>query len=131
MTFGGHKGYALNLLLDLLAGALTGAGIHHRGARSGVQSGNNLLSIFIDPELFIDTQAMTDQILDYVAWLKESTPIKNGDEVRIPGERSRANRKRNGLEGISVDDATWEELLQAAEKVGLTRSQINAMSTRG
>jgi len=130
MTFGGHKGYALNLLFDLLAGALTGAGIHHRGVRSSVQSGNNLLSIFIDPKLFVDTGAMTDQILDYVAWLKESVPIKSGEEVRIPGERSRENRKRNALQGIFVDDTTWEELLLAAEKVGLTRSQIDAMGGR-
>ena len=130
MTFGGHKGYALNLLFDLLAGALTGAGIHHRGARSAVQSGNNLLSIFIDPRSFIDMQSMTETILDYVAWLKESVPIKSGDQVRIPGERSRDNRTRNALQGLFVDDATWNELLLTAEKVGLTRSQIDEMGGR-
>ena len=130
MTFGGHKGYALNLLFDLLAGALTGAGIHHRGARSSAQSGNNLLSIFIAPELFADTEAMTEQILDYVAWLKESVPVKSGEEVRIPGERSRENRKRNALQGISVDDTTWDDLVLAAEKVGLTRLQIDAIGER-
>lgn len=126
LPFGGHKGYALNLFNDLLGGALTGAGIHHEGAPSSIQSGNNMLSIFIDPAHLVDRDEMAGGIADYLGWLTGSVPAKAGVPVRIPGEGVDGKRERARRDGIDLDDATWEQVLGAGERVGLARTALIA-----
>ncbi len=126
LPFGGHKGYALNIFNDLLGGALTGAGIHHEGTPSSVQSGNNMMSIFIDPGRLVDHAAMTGEIVDYMSWLTGSVPIAEGTPVRIPGAGVDSKREQARRDGIAIDDATWEQVLGAGERVGLQRADMLA-----
>ena len=48
LPFGGHKGYGLNLLVDIFSGALTGA-----GCDGEVTKGNGVFLMVINPEGFI------------------------------------------------------------------------------
>ena len=46
----------------------------------------------------------------------------------VPGEPEQITRAEREANGIPVDDATWEELLVAAESVGIGRNRLTDMS---
>ena len=54
-------------------------------------------------------------------WLFGAAP------VLIPGDPERLAREERTRTGIAVDATTWEEVLQAGEKVGLARSAALAL----
>jgi uncharacterized oxidoreductase len=47
--------------------------------------------------------------------------------VLVPGDPERLAREERTRTGIAVDATTWEEVLQAGEKVGLARSAALAL----
>ena len=49
------------------------------------------------------------------------------EPVLVPGDPERIAREERGRTGIAVDATTWEELMDAGEKVGLTHAQTQAL----
>jgi uncharacterized oxidoreductase len=45
--------------------------------------------------------------------------------VRIAGEPERESRARRMTSGVPVDGTTWQELLDAARKLGVDPQRIN------
>jgi uncharacterized oxidoreductase len=120
----GHKGGALWLMVDLLAGAFTGGGCSrlHEGA---ARFTSNMLSIVIAPEVYVGA-GLAAEIRRYLEFVKSSRPRDPKGEVMLPGEpeqRARAERLANG---VPIDPTTWEHILAAAERVGLGRAEIEA-----
>ena len=113
----GHKGYGLSLLTDILAGAMCEAGCSRS---SPPDVGNAFFMIVIDIEKFTplaDFEAHVTQLIDFV----KASPIAPGfDEISIPGERSALTRRQRLANGIPLDDATWEHLLETAREVGVS-----------
>jgi uncharacterized oxidoreductase len=124
IPFGGHKGFALNVFNDIFGGALTGAGIPHKGERSSVQSGNNMLSIFIAPDRFLDVEGMAAQLKEYIEWLAASEPMEAGQKVRVPGVGVAMERDRRKAQGIELEELTWKAIVAAGEQVGLKRDDL-------
>jgi hydroxycarboxylate dehydrogenase B len=57
---------------------------------------------------------------DFVQWLRQS-PVRDGfDAIMLAGEPERQARQQRGLEGIHIDANTWQELRQAAGKLGVS-----------
>jgi LDH2 family malate/lactate/ureidoglycolate dehydrogenase len=112
----GHKGYSLALLTDILGGILTGAG---GPSLPGTILGNGVLFILLNidafrplAEFFADGTIIADRI-------KSTRPAPGFDEVLLPGEpeaRSAHSRQDNG---IPLDDTTWEQIVEAAHKLGV------------
>ena len=46
----------------------------------------------------------------------------------MPGDPERRARQERALSGIEVDVTTWEEMLQAAEVVGLSRAEAKTLT---
>jgi uncharacterized oxidoreductase len=67
------------------------------------------------------------EIDGFVDFVKASPAANAAEPVLVPGDPERLARARREREGIDVDATTWEELLQAAEKVGLTRAAAQAL----
>ena len=122
MTFGEHKGYGMAVACELLGGALTGGGTWHRPADTARSVFNGMLTVLIDPAR-LGTQASLDAEANaFVDWLRQSPPGAGFDAVQIAGEPERRARAAREREGIQIDDATWAEIVQAGQKVGVTVS---------
>jgi hydroxycarboxylate dehydrogenase B len=118
LSIGGHKGYGLGILCEVLAGALTGGGCSNPQNAGRVLNG--MLSIILDPAVFQSDAAFAAEIQRFVAWVKSSAPASVNGEILMPGEieeRTRAHRLRDG---IDLDEATWAQLQKTAEQVGVT-----------
>ena len=54
-------------------------------------------------------------------------PGKSGGSVLVAGDPERNARSERQRNGIPLNDTTWEEILQAAEQVGVRREQVESM----
>jgi uncharacterized oxidoreductase len=130
MPFGEHKGYGMALMSEMLAGVLSGGDTMRRDtAREKDTALNNMLAVIFDPGRFVDSARYKAEVDATIADVKASPPRDAASPVLMPGDPERASRAKRGAEGIPVDDATWEELLAAAESVGLARAEIQAMAS--
>jgi uncharacterized oxidoreductase len=121
LAFGEHKGYGLAVACELLGGALTGSGTWHQPTDPAVRAVfNGMLSILIDPAK-LGTQATFEQeALAFIDWLQAGPVAPGFDAVQIAGDPERADRKQRQAEGIAVDAQTWQEIVAAGHKVGVT-----------
>ena len=122
MTFGEHKGYGLAVACELLGGALTGGGTWHQSpspetTRQRAVS-NSMLTVLIDPARLGTLADFETQAAQFVDWLKQSPPADGFASVRIAGDVERETRAERQRSGIEIDASTWNELEQAAAKVG-------------
>ena len=117
LPMAGHKGFALALMCDILAGGLSGAGCSRPEA---TRIGNSFLAVVFDIGRFRDRQtfdADVDGLVDYVL----SSQLAPGfSEILIPGEPEQRERARREREGIAVDDQTWSEIWATAKRYGVT-----------
>ncbi len=121
LAFGEHKGYGMAVACELLGGALTGGGTWHKPTDPTVRAVvNGMLSILIDPAK-LGTQATFEQeALAFIDWLTAGPVAPGFDAVQIAGDPERATRAQRQIEGIAVDAQTWQEIVAAGHKVGVT-----------
>ena len=121
LAFGEYKGYGMAVACELLGGALTGSGTWHRPTDPSVRTVvNGMLTILIDP-LKLGTQAVFEQeALAFVNWLQAGPVAAGFDAVQLAGEPERAYRAQREIDGISIDAQTWQEMVAAGRKVGVT-----------
>lgn len=114
----GHKGYGLAVMVEALAGLLTGAST--RFLAENRRGGNGVLFIAIDPTAFIDLDQYQGQIEALCASLKATPPRFAGGEVLLPGEpeaRARADRLAHG---VALTDGNWQALTTLAGDLGVS-----------
>jgi uncharacterized oxidoreductase len=121
----GHKGGALWLMAELLAGGLTGGGCS-KPVEGTPRFSSGMLSIVIAPQAYGDADAMGAEIQRYLGFVKSSRPRQPGGEVLLPGEPEQRARAERAANGIPVDATTWDHIMTAAEQVGLDRAALAA-----
>ncbi len=124
LPFGGHKGWALALACELIAGALTGGGtMDSRRKRAAII--NNMVSMVISPEAMGTAAKFQADMEAFIRWAKSPPPGRE-PTVLIAGEPELASRAKRLAEGIPVDPTTWEQILAGAESLGLHRATLAA-----
>lgn len=120
MPFGEHKGYGLAVACELLGGALTGGGTWHSPSVQGRAIINSMLTVLIDPSKLGTQAAFDTEALAFVDWLRQSPPADGVNSVQMAGEPERAMRLQRAQDGIEIDLQTWQEMVEAAGKVGVS-----------
>ena len=127
LPFGLHKGGGMQILCELLGGALAGQWTMQPGSdRTFGAAVNNMLAIVIDPDAFGGREgfeAEAEAMLDYI---RSTAPAEGVDRVRLPGDPERESVARRIAEGIPIDDNTWAQIREAAASVGLADFAIPA-----
>src|SRR6185503_17100692 len=109
--FGGAKGYALGLALELLVTSLAGSAIGtavHGTLDSDSICNKGDLFIVISPR---ESASVTAAIHAYLDEIRASAAPDTGQPVSVPGDRSREARARSIAEGVEVDDTLWCQIL--------------------
>ena len=128
LPFGAHKGYALAVVTELLAGALSGGPTIQPGNPRMGGTINNMFAVVIDPGRLAGIDWVRREIDGFIEYVKASPPVDPAAPVLVPGEPERLARVERSRSGIEVDATTWDEILQAAETVGLSRRDVEAVS---
>ncbi len=124
-TFGEHKGSAMALACDLLAGALGGSGITRR---SEGRVHNGMLSIYLDPKTLDTEGTFAADVRDYIAWIKSARPIDPAADVIIPGDKERRTAAERTANGVPLPDDVWNSILYAANLVGIDKARISQLT---
>ena len=124
LTVGGHKGSALSIVTDLLAGAVS-TGRSSDPADTVLR--NNMLSIYIAPRVYSPDGWVTAEARRFVDWVKGSPPMKGSEAVLAPGDVERRTRVQRMKDGIPLDEKTVSDLIDAAMSVGIDETRARAM----
>jgi len=129
VPIGGHKGYGLALVLELLAGALGGAGFasDHCPDRlhgSSVIPDYGHLFIAINPKRFMATSEFTARVDRLIDETKNSERAANVHEIWIPGERELKTRDRSLRQGVRLLPSTYRTLVAYGQQKGLNTTLV-------
>jgi len=105
----GHKGAALALMIQLLAGPLLGADpLPAKGGDYG------LTLLMVRPGLFADEASVATKVEILLEAVTQCPPRAGFEAVRLPGEASGQALERARAEGLDVDRLQWERALALA-----------------
>ena len=114
LPFGGHKGYALAIIAELLSGPLAGA-----DAFPGVTSRSGIFLFALDATVFRPPEDYKKAMAKTIGRIKAVPPAPGFAEVLLPGEpeaRVRAVRER---EGIPIPEDTWQAVVGVGAELGV------------
>jgi uncharacterized oxidoreductase len=114
LPLGGHKGFALGVLVEVLAGAISGGSCSRPGTK--VVS-NNMLTIVIDPARLRARPEFDRELADFTAWVKSAALKEPDGEILMPGEPEHRSRVRRLREGIPLHPATWKAVVDVARSL--------------
>ncbi len=126
LAFGGHKGYGMAAMCELLGGALA-AGMTQRADASGrMRILNGMLSVLIDPDALGGREAFEQQALAFIEWVQASPPREGFGPVQMAGDAERSAKAERSARGVPVDGTTWQEILDAAQRLGVPATEVHA-----
>jgi uncharacterized oxidoreductase len=114
LPFGGHKGYALSMAIELLAIAMTAAD----AAPDDRNRKNGGFFLAIDPTAIRSLDAFTAEAAAICARVTGVPPAPGSDGVLLPGQPEERNRQQRGKAGIELAESTWEAIQDTARSVG-------------
>jgi len=118
LPVGGHKGYGLAVMVDLLAGMLSGAAYltHVQAWDKNPEAAQNLGHVFI----LIDTAKlhaadwMRDRMADFGAILRSTPAADPAQPVMAPGDREMAMHAKARQDGVTVATADLDMVRELA-----------------
>ena len=114
VPLGGHKGFALGLVMDILAGALSGGGCSRGDAE---RWGNATFILAIDPGVFITGDGFTNEVESLLNHVRSSRLAPGFEEILIPGEPEAREKARRSAEGIFVSEQTWNSIMAILDEL--------------
>jgi hydroxycarboxylate dehydrogenase B len=123
----GHKGFGLSMMVELLSGALSGAGCTGAADRP---PGNALFILVIDPAATGTLEAFQSEAAGLVDWVKSSAPVPGGAGVMAPGEPEFREEERRREAGIPLDDETWRQLRELAAGLSVPELECTTETQR-
>jgi LDH2 family malate/lactate/ureidoglycolate dehydrogenase len=116
-SFGGHKGYGLSLMVEVLGGILSGANVP---VSPGYTVQNGVFMLALDVTFFRPAEEYDDVVDTLLDAVKAAPPAEGTDTVLVPGEPELSCRRERERDGIPVDDQTWADIQKAAVKLNVT-----------
>ena len=108
LPFGGFKGYALSLLIELLTGPLVQAGYGH-GVTGTASPDKNCtkgdLYVVIDPSKFGDFDEFKANTEDFISQARAT-----GENVPVPGDLEVKRIAEAEANGVNIDEKLYEQL---------------------
>ncbi|MBM4438289.1 MAG: Ldh family oxidoreductase [Actinobacteria bacterium] len=120
-TAGGHKGYALSLMVELLSANLT-------ATATDAQSPLGVFALGIDPNAFGAGPAYAAATRATFQRMRSTPPAEGFNEVQIPGDYERRSRATIQATGIAMPEPTWQAILDCATSLGLEARAIERLA---
>jgi LDH2 family malate/lactate/ureidoglycolate dehydrogenase len=123
----GYEGFGLAMVVDLLAGVLTGGAF----ARHVNQVRGDVGHFFwaIDPTAFGSLDMFLERVDEQIDQIKSSDRLDGAHEIVIPGERGYHRREAMLASGsVAIGDATWAVLTQTCAMMQVPLPQIQRLT---
>lgn len=111
---GGHKGYGLSLMVQILSAALSGAALPGGGTVDGDNIGHFFLAI--DPELFNAGGKALDYTADLIDMMHSTSPVNPQAPVLVPGEPEARSREERAHSGIPMSELLLASIQEVCKR---------------
>lgn len=111
LPMAGHKGFALSMMCEVMAGALTGAGCSQPGIE---RIANGWMVFLLDPEAFAGRDSVANELGNLKQWVCSSRSQTGFDAIQLPGTPEATARSVRGRSGIDIDSNTWTKICNIA-----------------
>ena len=123
LPFGGPKGYAISLFIDLMAsalgGSLNGRNTNHFWTDYEHPQDIGYFMVVIDPSKFMPQEVFLQRVDDIFDEFKNCPTAPGVKSVMLPGEIE-ANKQETAMkEGIELSDAVVSELREVGAQYGV------------
>lgn len=116
LPISGHKGFALGLASDILAGALSGAGCTRQGIK---RVGNSFWATIIDIHRIRCRSDFDRDVGDLIDWIKSSRKADGVSEILVAGEPELRTQAKREKDGIPVHGSTWSAIVETGKRYNL------------
>lgn len=119
---GGHKGYGLAMVVNILSATLPGTTFQPlRVKREGADTPDNIGHFFlaIDPALFRDPAEFERDLEEMIDFLHGQTPADPGQPVLVPGDPEYAERDKRLRDGVPIPEAVAQQLKEVCLKANV------------
>lgn len=116
LPFGGHKGYGLALLVEVLGGILTASGSSAEPV-GPIRNGTLLLAIRVDA--FRPLREFTAEVDALIERMHATPPAAGFQKVLVPGDPEEATERERTANGIFVEDETWNQIRAIARELNV------------
>lgn len=107
LPVGGHKGYCLALMVEVLSGIVARAG--YSTLRPGPIR-NGMFIVVVDIERFLPPATFRMEVDALIGYLKSCPTAPGMDQILIPGEPEIQTEVERRRSGIFVEDQTWKQI---------------------
>ncbi len=112
----GYKGYGLSVMVEILSGILPGLGFGHEP--SGRHNDGIFMAAF-RVDAFLDLEQFKREVTEFAEYLKSTPKAEGFDEIFYPGEIEYITTQRNLVNGIDIEESTWNLLVDLAKGYGI------------
>jgi len=117
LPFGGHKGYGINVMIELLGGALSGMA---PSALPDYHGGNGTMLMAMNIAAFVPLEQFTAQATALCEKIKATPTAEGFSEVLVPGEPEMRSRRQRLAEGILLPEQIWQDIQVLAGELHVT-----------
>ncbi len=123
LPFGGPKGYAVSLMLDVLSGVLSGAafGPYLCNMWNDFKNPQNVGHYFtvLDVKKFLPLDEFKQKMDTMIRDIKTSPRAKGVEEIFLPGELEYRKREKRLAEGIPLGQKTFSDLAEIGARMNI------------
>lgn len=126
LPMGGHKGFGLSLLVDILCGVITGGSFQHELKSMYVYpndpSKTAHLMLVINPLCLMSKDQLKTRMAEFFETVKQSPMWDENNEMLLPGEIEYRKEKERLIDGIPIPEPLYDELVQLGKDLDLDRT---------
>ncbi len=119
-TYGGHKGYGLIVMVDILTGILSGSnyGPYLVSSKDGKTQFPRIGTLFmaINPDFFVGLETFKDHLDNYIDLIKNSEKAEGHSRIYIHGEKEFEEQEIRQKNGIPLDQKTVDGLVALSKE---------------
>jgi ureidoglycolate dehydrogenase (NAD+) len=123
LPFGGHKGYGLAVMVEVLGAVLTGAGVTTEvkswGLKAGEPTGTGHAFIAINVAAMMPIAQFKERMDTMIRGIRESPKAKGSNRIYLPGEMEWERREQALKNGIQLPEDVVANLQKLAEETGV------------
>lgn len=123
LPMGGHKGFGLSLLVDILCGVITGGSFQHELKSMYVYpkdpSNTAHLMLVINPLCLMSEAQLKSRMAEFFETVKQSPMWGEDSEMLLPGEIEHRKEVERLEQGIPIPEPLYDELVRLGQDMDL------------
>lgn len=117
---GGHKGYGLATMVEILCGVISGANIlRDVDFKGGNHPRVGHFFMVLDPSFFIDIDSYKTRMDDLINRMKTAEKAEGQSRIFVHGEKEFEEHDRRAANGIPLDERTAESLVGFSDEFSI------------